>query len=158
MGSSLHSGRLAVAGLAAIAAASVFAAPVADAQQAGSPVSIWSGVYSKAQSARGEEFYSGACGQCHGPRLNGVAQPDQPPSPAIARLSFLRKWSGKPVAELYEYVRTKMPPDNPGSITAQQAIDSIALMLAVSNIPAGSTELPADLQALQRFVIEVEAK
>ena len=62
------------------------------------------GSYSAAQSKRGEELYSGACAQCHGLRLNGAAQPDQPPSPAIARATFLRKWEGKPVAALFDYV------------------------------------------------------
>ena len=149
-----------IVSLAWLVAALAATAPVAVAQEGGAKakISVWSGVYTKAQSARGEEFYSGACGQCHGLRLNGAAQPDQPPSPAIARISFLRKWSGKPLAELYEYVRTKMPPDNPGSITGQQAIDSIAHMLAVSSMPAGATELPADIKALERFVIEAEAK
>src|SRR5262245_51685707 len=73
-------------------------------QPGGTRVSIWTGVYTTAQSKRGEEFYSGACAQCHGARLNGAAQPDQPPSPAIARVAFLRKWAGKPVAELFAYV------------------------------------------------------
>src|SRR5215813_7233001 len=94
-------------------------------------VSIWSGVYTTAQSKRGEEFYAGACAQCHGARLNGAAQPDQPPSPAIARVAFLRKWAGKPVAELFVYVRTNMPPDAPDTLTDQQAIDVIAHMFAV---------------------------
>jgi cytochrome c len=121
-------------------------------------VSVWSGVYTTAQSKRGEEFYSGACKHCHGVRLNGAAAPDQPPSPAIARESFLRKWAGKPVAELFVYVRTNMPPDAPDTITDQQAIDVIAHMFAVSTIPAGEKELPADRKALEAFVIEVQAK
>jgi hypothetical protein len=55
-------------------------------------------------------------------------------------------------------VRTNMPPDAPGTITDQQAIDVIAHMFAVSTIPAGDKELPADPKALEAFVIETEAK
>src|SRR5215467_13168347 len=106
-------------------------------QGGGARVSIWSGVYTTAQSKRGETFYAGACAQCHGSRLNGAGQPDQPPSPAIAREAFLRKWAGKPVAELFVYVRSEMPPDAPDTLTDQQAIDVIAHMFAVSTIPAG---------------------
>jgi mono/diheme cytochrome c family protein len=122
------------------------------------PVSVWNGVYTEAQSKRGQELYSGACAHCHGIKLNGAAQPDQPTSPAIARVGFLRKWAGKPVAELFDYVHTKMPPDNPGSLNPQQAIDAIAYMFAVSNIPAGGTELPADAKALAGVVVEAEPK
>jgi alcohol dehydrogenase (cytochrome c) len=121
-------------------------------------VSIWSGVYTDAQNKRGEQFYSGACKHCHGVRLNGAAAPDQPPSPAIARVAFLRKWAGKPVAELFDYVHMNMPPDAPGTLTPQQAADVIAHMFAVSTIPAGDKELPADPKALENIVIEAEAK
>jgi len=120
----------------------------------GAKASVWSGAYTAAQAKRGAEFYSGACAQCHGPTLNGAGQPDLPPSPAIARAGFLRKWAGKPVAELFVYVRTQMPPDNPGTLSDQQAIDSIAHMFAVSNIPPSDKELPPDPKALADLVIE----
>lgn len=121
-------------------------------------VSIWSGVYSAVQNERGEELHSGACAQCHGLSLNGAGQPDMPPSPAIARASFLRKWSGQTVAALFVYVCTKMPPDNPGTLNEQQCADAIAHMFAKSNIPAGDKELPADRNALANIVIEQQAK
>jgi mono/diheme cytochrome c family protein len=121
-------------------------------------VSVWSGVFTQAQSKRGEELYSGACSHCHGSRLNGAAQPDQPPSPAIARQAFLRKWAGQPVAALFTYVFTKMPPDAPGTLNEQQAIDIIAHMFTVSTMPAGDKELPAEAKALETFVIEEQPK
>lgn len=142
-----------------MAVLAALAAPAAMAQQiGGEKVSIWSGVYTAEQAKRGEEVHSAACAKCHGPRLNGAAQPDQPPSPAIARVGFLRKWQGKPMVVLYLLVRTTMPTDTPGSITDQQAIDAIAHMLAISNVPAGSKELPADPKALAGVVIEGEGK
>jgi mono/diheme cytochrome c family protein len=128
------------------------------AESAGSKVSIWSGVYTEAQNERGEQLYSGACAQCHGLRLNGAGQPDQPPSPAIARATFLRKWEGKTVAELFTYVREMMPTDAPGTLTAQQSVDAIAHMFAVSNIPAGDKELPTDAKALEGIVIGAQPK
>lgn len=146
--------RFRTAVVVAALAAAFLAAPRADAQQSGSKTSIWSGVYSTAQSKRGEELYSSACAQCHGIRLNGAAQPDQPPSPAIARAGFLKKWAGRPLSELYELIRTAMPSDNPGTLTDQQAVDAIAHMLAVSSLPAGTKELPADSKELEGVVIE----
>jgi len=125
---------------------------------AGGKVSVWSGVYTTAQNERGEELHSGACATCHGLRLNGAGQPDMPPSPAIARATFLRKWAGQTVAALFVYVRTKMPPDNPGTLTDQQSIDAVAHMFAVSNMPAGDKELPPDPKALAGIVIEAQPK
>lgn len=128
------------------------------AEPAGAKISIWSGVYTPAQSERGEKLYSGACAQCHGRLLNGAAQPDQPPSPAIARVGFLRKWEGKPLGALFTYVREMMPTDNPGSLTDQQAIDVITHMFAVSKLPTGDKELPPDANGLAGIVIEAEPK
>ena len=121
-------------------------------------VSIWSGVYTKAQNERGEQLYQGACAQCHGLKLNGAGQPDLPPSPAIARAAFLRKWDGKTVAELSTYVRETMPIDAPGTLTDQQAADVISHMFAVSEIPAGDKELPSDPKVLEGMVINAQSK
>jgi cytochrome c len=124
--------------------------------QTAAPVSVWSGVYTAAQNKRGEEIHASVCVMCHGPQLNGAGQPEMPPSPAIARASFLRKWSGRNVAALFLYVRQTMPPDAPGTLTDQQALDSIAHMFAVSNIPAGNSELPLDPKALANILIDAK--
>ncbi len=122
------------------------------------PVSVWSGVYTAAQNKRGEELHAAVCAMCHGPQLNGASQPDFPPSPAIARASFLRKWAGRTVATLFIYVRHTMPPDNPGTLTDQQTLDAIAHMFASSNMPAGDRELPLGLDALANIMIEAQPK
>ena len=122
------------------------------------PVSVWSGVYTAAQNKRGEELHAAVCVMCHGPRLNGASQPEMPPSPAIARATFLHKWSGRNVAALFVIVRHTMPPDAPGTLTDQQSIDAIAHMFAVSGMPAGDRELPADMKALSSIVIQEQPK
>jgi cytochrome c len=140
-----------------IGAALACATAVAGAQTV-KPVSVWSGVYSAAQGKRGEELHAAACVMCHGPLLNGASQPEMPPSPAIARAGFLRKWAGRNVAALFVYVRYTMPPDAPGTLTDQQSIDAIAHMFAVSGMPAGDKELPPDPNALSNIVIEAQPK
>ena len=136
-----------------IGAALACATSVAGAQTV-KPVSVWSGVYTAAQNKRGEELHAAVCAMCHGQRLNGAAQPEMPPSPAIARASFLKKWAGRNVAALLVYVRHTMPPDAPGTLTDQQSIDAIAHMFAVSGMPAGDRELPPDANALANIVIQ----
>ena len=121
-------------------------------------VSVWSGVYTAAQGTRGEELHAAVCVMCHGRQLNGAGQPEMPPSPAIARASFLRKWSGRTVGALFVYVRHTMPTDAPGTLTDQQAVDAIAHMFAVSAIPAGDRELPPDPKVLSNIMIEAQAK
>ncbi len=139
----------------AMGVALAFAAAVAGAQ-AVKPVSVWSGVYTAAQNQRGAELHSAVCVMCHGPQLNGAGQPEMPPSPAIARASFIRKWAGRNVAALFIYIRQTMPPDSPGTLTDQQTLDAIAHMFAVSNMPAGERELPLDRKALANIVIEAQ--
>ena len=51
-----------------------------------------------------------------------------------------------------------MPTDRPGTLTDQQAIDSIAYMFAVSDIPAGDKELPTDPKVLEGIVINAQKK
>jgi cytochrome c len=138
--------------------AMVFAASSGRSEESSGKVSVWTGVYTQAQSKRGAEVHESACASCHGSRLNGAGQPDMPPSPAIAREGFLRKWAGKSVAELFSYVHTKMPPDNPGTLSPQQSIDAIAHMLQVSNVPAGEKELPSEPNVLDNFLIETQPK
>lgn len=124
--------------------------------QAGAAVAartIWDGVFTEAQVARAEEVYTGLCSKCHGLRLNGAAQPDQPPSPAIARAGFIKKWSGQTLQPLFEYLHTKMPLDNPGQLTQQQTADVLAYMLSVSGAAPGDAELSADPMAAGSIAI-----
>ncbi len=126
--------------------------------QAQQGVSVWSGVYTTEQSKRGERVHSSTCAVCHGARLDGAGQPEMPQSPSIAGTDLLFKWNGKTVAELFDYVQKTMPIDNPGQLSAQDSIDSIAHMFAASEMPAGDKELPPDAKALAKIVIERKPK
>ena len=131
-----------------------FLSSAQDATNSNANISIWDGVYTEAQSTRGEFVYEGACGFCHGYRLDGAADdPDMRSSPPLARAKFLRDWEGRSLAVLFELSKTTMPEDNPGSLTDQEYVDVIAYMLSVSNLPAGPNELQPDLQSLARVVI-----
>lgn len=121
----------------------------------GQMASVWEGVFTEAQADRGQGVYDGACGLCHGRRLNGAPDdPDMRSSPPLARAKFLRDWEGRSLATLLEYTRATMPENNPGSLSDQEYVDVIAYMLSVSRIPAGSDELPPDAQSLARTVIQ----
>ena len=121
----------------------------------GDLASVWDGVFTEGQAERGRAAYSGACGLCHGRRLNGAPDdPDMRSTPPLARARFLRTWDGRSLATLFEYTRATTPEDNPGSLTDEEYIDVIAYMLSAGGMPVGEAELGSDLGRLARVVIE----
>ena len=130
------------------------AAALEEVADAGQAASVWDGVFTEAQAARGREAYSGACSFCHGRRLNGAPDdPDMRSTPPLVRARFLREWDGRSLATLFAYTRQTMPEDNPGSMTDQEYVDTIAYMLSFGGMPAGDDELPPDPRSLARIVI-----
>jgi mono/diheme cytochrome c family protein len=105
--------------------------------------SVWDGVFTAEQARRGEALYGQHCAACHGGNLLGAEA-----APALTGFEFGANWTGLTLGDLYERIRTSMPPDDPGKVTAQQKVDIIAYMLRVGAFPAGTTELPRDQQIL----------
>ena len=121
----------------------------------GDLASVWDGVFTEVQAERGRATYTGACGLCHGRRLNGAPDdPDMRSTPPLTRARFLRNWDGRSLATLFAYTRATMPEDNPGSLTDEEYVDVIAYMLSVGGMRAGEAELRPDLGRLARIVIE----
>jgi mono/diheme cytochrome c family protein len=94
-------------------------------------------VYSDAQAARGEAAYKAQCLACHGDTLQGVV------GPPLAGSGFLAVWGSRPLSDLVDKIQKTMPPQAPGSVSQQQAIDVAAFALSASKFPAGQTELQA---------------
>jgi len=116
----------------------VFAA----AQAAGA--TVWNGVYSDAQAQRGSAVYTDRCASCHAPDLTGMDQ-----APPLSGSDFNTNWNDLSLNDLFERIRVSMPADNPGSLERQQVADVMAFILSKGNFPAGSTDLPADAEALK---------
>lgn len=124
-------------------------------EPSGPIASVWDGVITEAQATRGQTAYSGACGSCHGRRLNGAPDdPDMRSTPPLARARFMRIWEGRSLATLFEYTRASMPEDNPDSLSDQEYLDIIAYMLTVGGMPAGEDELFLDPQSLAQILIQ----
>lgn len=118
--------------------------------------SIRDGVFTAEQARRGKTAYTGPCDRCHGFKLDGASDdPDMLPAPPVAGPKFLRKWNGRTLASLFEYVRTTMPSNNPGYLSDAEVADIVAYMLSSSGVPPGSGELRPD--ALAAIVIEPPA-
>ena len=125
------------------------------AQKAADAPSIRDGVFTAEQARRGRIAYTGPCDRCHGSKLDGASDdPDMLPAPPVAGPKFLRKWNGRTLMALVEYVRTTMPSNNPGYLSDAEVADIVAYMLSSSGIPAGSEELRPGRGTLAAIVIE----
>ncbi len=102
------------------------------------------GVYTEAQSKRGEAVYAKACAGCHQPDLSGDGQ-----TPALAGKDFNMDWNDQSLGDLFERTRLSMPADKPGSLPPADVADVIAFLLNKGKFAAGQTELPADLATLK---------
>jgi mono/diheme cytochrome c family protein len=109
--------------------------------------SIWDGVYTEAQAARGATVYADGCARCHGDALEGH-DPDGAP---LAGREFMTARNGSPLSGLFSKIQLRMPDDDPGSLTGQETADVVAHILRVNKVPAGKSELPADVERLRQI-------
>ena len=122
---------------------SVRAAP-----QAAKERSVWDGVYSDAQSKRGEKLYADSCSSCHAADLTGSQI-----VPALVGDDFLTKWNGSMAGDIFELIRTTMPQDAPESLKPEQVSDLLAFMFSKNRMPSGKTELAGDFEGLKAIRI-----
>lgn len=102
------------------------------------------GVYTREQALRGADVYAGNCKSCHTPESHTGAM-------------FTSKWNGKPLLELYRYVRTAMPKNDPGTLSAEEYADVVAYMLRMNRLPVGDADLQADTTALKGIRIHIKS-
>lgn len=117
--------------------AMIFLPRVASAQAA-APVTIWDGVYTDAQAARGKSLVEANCSTCHTTTEWSSAE-------------FMASWSGKPVDELHGWIRQAMPLNAPGKLTSEQYVDIVAYILKLNSAPTGRKELTAEHATLSRI-------
>jgi hypothetical protein len=101
---------------------------------------VWDGVYTEDQSARGKETFTNACSSCH--ELGD-----------FTGTTFINTWKGSTAFDLFKDMSSLMPQDAPGSLMPQAYIDIVAFMFKSNSFPAGTTELPPDENALKQIHI-----
>lgn len=97
------------------------------------------GVYTTEQAAQGKTLYAEVCETCH-------------QSAKFTGAEFNRAYVGRPLSEMLASM-AEMPPDNPGSLTAEQFATLIAYFLDMNQYPAGSTPLDGETDALRRIML-----
>jgi sarcosine oxidase len=104
------------------------------------PVSSLTGVYTQTQARKGAETYNKYCSACH-TRAEHSGE------------AFRSTWGGRTTFELFDYLRTTMPSDNPGRLSRGEYTDIVAFLLQQNGMPAGPRRLSADPKQLELFRI-----
>jgi len=109
---------------------------------------VWDSVYTAAQASRGDSLYKVTCIKCHGATLSGGDEG----SPLVGS-AFLGNWRDLTLDQLFDKIRTSMPPDNPKSIATRDVADLVAYLLAQNQFPAGAKVLTDSLDRLKDIKI-----
>lgn len=128
---------------AAVLAPSLVMGAMRDTGGAAQHPSTLDGVYTTEQAKRGKDVYFGNCRSCHTAATHTGA-------------TFAQSWQGKQLSDLFLYVATKMPKNDPGSLAPEDAADVVAYLLQLNAMPTGKTELPPDPDALAKYRIDVK--
>ncbi len=97
---------------------------------------VWDGVYTEAQAARGMTAFGQSCAGCHALAAQGKA-------PLVGD-AFWKSFAQKSAGDVLEFVSTYMPNGSPGSLSEPTYRDIVALMLKSNGFPAGAAELGPD--------------
>ncbi|HJO04975.1 MAG TPA: cytochrome c [Acidobacteriota bacterium] len=106
--------------------------------------SVVDGVYTAEQSTRGEAVYRRACRSCHTPTLRGGVV-----IPPLVGEDFMGKWGRMSAGDLFERLRTTMPPSASRRLTREEYAEVVAFMLNKNGFPAGDQELGTEFDQLK---------
>jgi len=105
--------------------------------------STLTGVYTEEQAGRGRNFYLGMCKSCHAPESHTGP-------------TFAKWWKGRKLSDLFTYISTQMPKNDPGSLDPADIADVMAYLMKLNAEPAGKDELYPDADSLKKFRIDVK--
>jgi cytochrome c5 len=95
---------------------------------------VWDGVYTDAQAARGQAAYATQCSRCHGEDFRGSGN-------VIVGAKFMQQWREDNLHNMYTILRNTMPRNAPQSLPEGTYLDIIAYMLKLNGFPAGQGDL-----------------
>jgi hypothetical protein len=96
------------------------------------------GVYTAAEAKEGGTIYQGFCASCHA---------------AVTHTGpvFRQHWGGKPLADLYNFMHSNMPKNDPGSLDDYQYGVLLAYILQMNGMPAGKAPIMGDSVDLEKI-------
>jgi mono/diheme cytochrome c family protein len=96
------------------------------------------GIYTNEQASRGKTVYANSCKSCHSATTHTGAL-------------FAQWWKDKPLSDLFTFVLTKMPKNDPGSLPPEDVGDVVAYLLKMNALPAGPEEFWPIADSLKKF-------
>ena len=123
-------------------------APVASTAAQEGRRSIWDGVFTEAQAARGQRRYLQACAKCHADDLQGSSN-----APSLVGDAFLGRFNQASADEVVQVVRQTMPQEAPDSLGTEAYVEIATYLFKANGSPAGPAELPADRAGLRQVVV-----
>lgn len=94
-------------------------------------------VFTTVQAAQGRTVYRAICAGCHAGDLGG-----RDDAPALAGPDFLKTWGPRTTLDLYDFIRTTMPPGG-ATLSADEYLALVALLLEQNGAVAGDAPLAA---------------
>ena len=101
---------------------------------------VWDGVYTLTQAARGSASFAASCVRCHGTTPGG----DNEDGKSLTGDAFWQSYRESTVDALFTYVRDNMPNGEGGSLGQSTYLDLVAYILNRNGFPAGARELSAE--------------
>jgi mono/diheme cytochrome c family protein len=120
---------------------------------------IWDGIYTEEQARRGERVFKSECSYCHRDDLaggfldDGVGRAPALAGPRAFGSSLVERWKDLTLTDMVASIAATMPQQRPTSLTLQAYVDVVGYLFSKNNIPAGSVELPVDVETLGQLLI-----
>ena len=111
-------------------------------------LTVWSGVYSKAEAERGKQAYKELCSRCHGTDLKGGLT-----APGLVGAKFFDRWRDLRLSDVVAYIQAAMPQEHNFYVPADSARAIVALMLRESGVPAGQEPISTDVKVQHNILI-----
>jgi S-disulfanyl-L-cysteine oxidoreductase SoxD len=97
---------------------------------------VWDGVFTAEQAARGKAVFARTCAACHAADLTGAN------GPALKGEVFANHWMEDSLDALF--ARVKSMPPNRANLGGSEYVDLLAFLLDANAFPAGTRELNAE--------------
>jgi plastocyanin/cytochrome c5 len=82
----------------------------------------------------GKAAYAVSCSGCHATDLNG-----RDPAPALVGRGFIARWTGRKALDLFDRIRTTMPPTAPGTLSDDSYAAIVSYLLYSNDNPSSGT-------------------
>ena len=99
------------------------------------------GVFSAPQAERGARVFESICANCH-----EIAE-------FTGEGAYLEEVEGESLWETFDFVSSKMPDDDPGSLRPEEYAAVLAYIFSVYGLPSGDAELAVEQKPLETITI-----